>query len=284
MTTLTSPYPTFAPAALGLRLNGDVSARRLQELQAKVERLGGAAQYGWGHTIDFGPFRKEGLLRDSYLAIAGGFDAMAWWPARLDGMRVADIGCFTGGLALLMAERGAQVVYAVDEIPEHTHQCAFVADVLNARAVRPMCKSLFDLAEAIPAGSLDIIVLSGVLYHLSDMLVGLHVLRQLLKPGGTLLIESNAVDDFEHSYANFGRFYGGMWWQPTGLCIQDMCEFMGFRDGAVRFYHENRCIARAISTADGLRYRRGLNARFESLRDASTRSLDPAIMAPAPLR
>jgi SAM-dependent methyltransferase len=284
MTMSTARYSAFAPATLGLRLGSEVSPRRVQDIRLEVERLSAAAQYGWGHTIDFGPFRKEGLLKDSYLAIAGGFDALGWWPARLDGMHVADIGCFTGGLALLMAERGAQVVYAVDEIPGHVQQCELVADAFGARAVRPVCKSLFDLAGTIPARSLDVIVLSGVLYHLSDMLVGLHLLRELLKPEGVLLIESNGVDDFDHSYANFGRFYGGMWWQPTGLCIQDMCDFMGFRDCAVRFYQEDRCLARAISTSDELRYRRGLNARFASLQDASVRSLDQGIMAPAPRR
>ncbi len=46
------------------------------------------------------------------------------------------------------------------------------------------------------------------------MLVGLYVMRQLLEPGGVLLIESNAVDDDTHSYDNFGQFYAGMWWQP----------------------------------------------------------------------
>jgi SAM-dependent methyltransferase len=280
---MTRQYPTFPPATLGLRLP-DASPARVEPLQSEVERLGAAAQYGWGHTIDFGPFRKEGLLKDSYLAIAGGFDAMGWWPPRLDGMRVADIGCFTGGIALLMAERGAEVVYAVDEIPEHVSQCELVARAFGASAVRPVCKSLFGLPEAVPSGSLDLIVLSGVLYHLSDMLVGLHVLRELLKPGGVLLIESNGVDDFEHSYANFGRFYGGMWWQPTGLCIQDMCSFMAFRDCDVRFYVPDRCIARAVRAEGGIPFRRGLNASFASLRDAHDRSLDPAIMAPAPLR
>ncbi len=275
--------PPATKAALGLRLPQDTSPEDLARIRSEIDRLGAAAQYGWGHTIDFGPFRKEGLLKDSYLGIAGMFDAAGWWPARLDGMRVADVGCYTGGIALLMAERGAEVVHAVDEIPEHVEQCRYAAGVLRAAAVKPVCRSLFSLGAEIEPRSLDCIVVSGVLYHLSDMLVGLHVLRELLKPGGTLLIESNGVDDFEHSYANFGRFFGGMWWQPTGLCIQDMCGFMGYRDCAVRFYEQNRCVARAIRAEGELQYRRGLNASFDSLRDAQFRSLDPRIMAPAPL-
>jgi SAM-dependent methyltransferase len=181
-----------------------------------------------------------------------------------------------------MAERGAEVVYAVDEIPEHIDQCAFVAEAFDARSIRPVCRSIYRLQDEIPPKSLDYIVLAGVLYHLSDMLVGLYMLRELLKPGGVLLIESAGVDDFQHSYANFGRFCGGCWWLPTGLCIQDMCAFMGFGECEVRFYEESRCIARAVPVDGDLQFRRGLNWNFPALRDTRIRSMDTSIMAPAP--
>lgn len=279
---MTKTYSTIKPAPWRLALPSTTSPARLQHVRAEADRLGAAAQYGWGHTIDFGPFSKEGLLKDSYLSIAGGFDTYGWWPASLDGLRVADVGCFTGGISLLMAERGAEVVYAVDEIPEHLDQCAFVASTFAIKSIRPVLRSVYRLQDEIAPKSLDYIVLAGVLYHLSDMLVGLYLLRELLKPGGVLLIESNGVDDFEHSYANFGRFYGGMWWQPTGLCIQDMCAFMGFGECDVRFYEENRCVARAVRVEGDLQYRRGLNSSFPTLRDSRARSLDSSIMAPAP--
>jgi 2-polyprenyl-3-methyl-5-hydroxy-6-metoxy-1,4-benzoquinol methylase len=80
--------------------------------------------------------------------------------------------------------------------------------------------SLYDLPRKLAPSSFDVILLSGVLYHLSDMLVGLLALQHLLKEDGVLLIESNAVECFEHSYANFGRFVAGMWWQPTGAVHQ----------------------------------------------------------------
>ncbi|HEY1474621.1 MAG TPA: class I SAM-dependent methyltransferase [Pseudolabrys sp.] len=247
-----------------------------------MERLAGASQYGWGHTIDFGPFRKVGLLGESYLAIAGVLDNWGWWPERLEEMRVADVGCFTGGLSLLMAHRGAAIVHAVDEIPEHLAQCAFLAETFAKPAVRPILRSVYRLREEIEPGSLDLILLAGVLYHLSDMLVGLHALRELLKPGGVLLIQSNAVDDFDHSYANFGRFFAGMWWQPSGLCVRDMCEFMGYENCDVRFYAPYRCLARAIRMEGEIPFRRGLNWTFEALRDRKPRTLDSSVMAPVP--
>jgi SAM-dependent methyltransferase len=277
-------YPTLRPAAWTLSLPSTIAAEEVEQIRTDVDRLAYAAQYGWGHTIDFGPLQYEGLLRDNYLKIAGAFDEWNWWPARLDGMRVADVGCFTGGLSLLMAHRGAEVVYAVDEIPEHLAQCEFLGRIFGMSAVRPLLQSAFRLRENIPAGSLDVVVLSGVLYHLSDMLVGLYAMRELLKPGGVLLIQSSGVDDFVHSYANFGRFIAGRWWQPTGLCLQDMCELMGFKKPDVRFYDPHNCLARAFPCGAELPFKRGLNWRFNDIHDARQRSLDESLMAPAQMR
>jgi SAM-dependent methyltransferase len=276
------PYPEIPPTPWTLALPPETGREALDRIASEVDRLGANAQYGWGHTIDFGPFRKEGLLGESYLAIAGALDLWGWWPARLDGLHVADVGCFTGGLSLLMADRGAAVVHAVDEIQEHLAQCAFLAKAFAKKSIKPILRSAYHLRDNIQPGSLDLIVLSGVLYHMSDMLVGLYAMRELLKPGGLLLIQSNGVDDFEHSYANFGRFIAGRWWQPTGLCVKDMCEFMGYGNCEVRFYSSHNCLARASRVEGDIPFRRGLNWPFEHLRDAHVRSLDAKGMAPAP--
>ncbi|HET9792974.1 MAG TPA: DUF1698 domain-containing protein [Thermoanaerobaculia bacterium] len=257
------------------------SEAEIAALRAEADRLGSLAQYGWGHTIDFGPFRKEGLLGDAYLAIAGTFDGLGWWPSDLRGRQVADVGCFTGGIALLMASRGAAAVHAVDEIPEHLDQAAFLARTFGAAAVTPVRETVYSLERRIPAGSLDLAVLSGVLYHLSDMLVGLYALRRLLKPGGVLLLESYVVEDEEASYANFGRFVGGMWWQPSTLCIRDLCEFTGYEQAATRMYRPDRCVGRAVRSEKEPPFRRGLNWDFSDRRDAVPRTMDTTILAPA---
>ncbi|MDI6689173.1 MAG: methyltransferase domain-containing protein [Actinomycetota bacterium] len=136
---------------------------------------------------------------NAYLGIAGLLDQWEWWPRSFDGLSLADVGCFTGGLTLLMAARNPKVIYAIDEIPEHIHQCEFLCEVFKCLNVKTIQASLYNLQEHIEASSLDLVLLSGVLYHLSDMLVGLLIIRNLLKPGGILLIESNAVDDDKQS-------------------------------------------------------------------------------------
>ncbi len=275
-------HPIIRPAVWPLALPAGLPPDEIARISGEVDRLGDASQYGWGHDIDFGPFAKQGLLGPSFLQIAGALDDWGWWPKRLDGLRVADVGCFTGGISLMMAHRGATAVYAVDEIPEHLAQCAFIAETFGMPAVKPVQCSIYRLRDDIEPGSLDIVVLAGVLYHLSDMLVGLYALRELLKPGGLLLIQSSGVDDFEHSYANFNRFYAGNWWQPTGLCIKDMCEFMGYADTEVIFYLKNQCLARTSRKDTEIPFRRGLNWDFDDIHDRKFRTLDWSILAPAP--
>jgi SAM-dependent methyltransferase len=275
-------YPEIPLAPWPFTLPPETGADTLRDISEKIERLGAAAQYGWGHTIDFGAFQKEGLLGEDFRRIAGALDDWSWWPPKLDGMRVADVGCYTGGLSLLMAHRGANVVYAVDEIPENLAQCSFLAGTFAQASVQPILQSAYHLRDNIQLGSLDLILLSGVLYHMSDMLVGLHAMRELLKPGGLLLIQSSAIDDFQHSYANFGRFIAGRWWHPTGLCIKDMCEFMGFGACEVRFYAPGNCLACASRVEGEIPFKRGMNWSFENLRDTRLRSLDAREMAPAP--
>ena len=274
-------YPTLRPAIWPYVLPAETTDFELDNLRTEVDRIAGLSQYGWGHSINFGPFQKTGLLKEAYLGIAGAFDEWGWWPANLAGLRIADVGCFTGGLSLLMANRSAQIVFAVDEVPHHLEQCEVLVRAFRVKNVRPVLRTAYQLGDAIEPNSLDIILLSGVLYHMSDMLVGLYAMRELLKPGGFLLIQSHGIDDFSASYANFGRFVAGRWWQPTGLCIQDMLGFMGYSHCEVRFYSPNNCLARATKRNGDFPFKRGLNWPFEDLQDARPRSLDMSEMAPA---
>ena len=258
----------------------ETSTEAVAAIRQKIDELDKNSQYGWGHTVDFGPFVKHGFLGAAYLDIAANFDKWGWWKQDMQGLTVADVGCFTGGITVLMAARNAKKVYAIDELPDHLAQCAYMAEIFKKDNVQTIESSAYRLSEHIAEGSLDLIVLSGVLYHMSDMLVGLYGLNKLLKPNGTLLIETNAVNDFKRSYANFGRFCGGMWWQPSGICVKDMCEYMGFENVDVRFYVPGRCLVRATKSHENIPFKRGMNWSFDTLKDARPRTMDATTMAP----
>jgi len=258
------------------------TAEDLEKLSARAAELAGNSPYGWGHSIPIGPHRIEGILGEQYLVIARLLDNWGWWPSDMAGLEVADVGCFSGGLTAMMSSRGAQKIYAVDEIAPHLDQCRFVKQIFGLENVECIEASAYDLRRHIAPGRLDLIVLSGVLYHMSDMLVGLVAMQELLKIGGSIVIESFAVNCFEHSYANFGRFVEGAWWQPTGSCIQDMCLFSGLSRPDIRFYLPDRCLAVARKESDKkLNFRRGMNWRFDDLLDSVKRTVDHHHLSPA---
>lgn len=266
-----------------LTLPPDTSDTEVAELRRKAEQLAEKAQYGWGHSIPFGPFTMPGLLGEKYLSLAGAIDQLGWWPTDLTGKQAADVGCFTGGLSVLLAARGAERVAAIDELPEHLDQCKLIADAYGLDTITLHDKSLYELRDELPEASFDVVLCAGVLYHLSDMLVGLIELQHMTTPGGVVVIETNAIENWEHSYANYGRYFGGMWWQPTALCIQDMAEHAGFARPEVVFYQPGRALARLVKPAEAtVPFTRGVNLPIDDRRDAVERTLDPGIMAPAP--
>jgi SAM-dependent methyltransferase len=224
-----------------------------------------------------------GLLGDDYLRIASQIDSLGFWPEDLTGLRVADVGCFSGGLTLIIAGRGAEHTFAVDEIPEHIEQCRLVMEAFRVKSVEPIEAGLYRLPGLIEPGTLDLILLSGVLYHLSDMLCGMIRLQELLKPSGVLIVETNAVNCFEHSYANFGRFASGIWWQPTALLLQDLCTFSGFTPPDISFYRQDRCLMRTTRSENAeVPFRRGMPFIYGDIHDQKPRSLDLSVMRPAP--
>jgi 2-polyprenyl-3-methyl-5-hydroxy-6-metoxy-1,4-benzoquinol methylase len=273
------------PATWPLRMADDVSAAEVERVRAAVNQASEASDWGWGHTVDFGPFEQPGLLKSRYLDFVGALDDYGWWPQRLDGRTIADVGAFTGTVSAIMAHRGAERVYAVDELEGHVQQIGVVADAFGLGAVEPVLSSLYALPERLGPGSVDMVLCAGVLYHCSDMLVAMIALQELLEPGGVLLLETNAVPELERSYANFGRFVAGMWWQPTAACMADLCTYAGFETPDIRFYHAGRALLRATKPCQPtvIPFRRGMNWTFEDIHDATVRGMDPAALAPAPL-
>ncbi|HEX2084943.1 MAG TPA: class I SAM-dependent methyltransferase, partial [Solirubrobacteraceae bacterium] len=91
------------------------------------------------------------------------------------GARVLDVGCASGYLAALFAERGCTVV-------------GFERDPASAEVARAHCEEVIvgdlespDDRAAIPAG-FDVVVMGDVLEHLADPWAALRFVRELLAP------------------------------------------------------------------------------------------------------
>src|SRR5207244_7510793 len=100
----------------------------------------------------------------------------------LNGRKLLDVGCGTGGFSLLAAEAGADV-WSVDESPE--------AVALTAARTAPE-RAMVATAESLPFedASFDLIYCYSTLEHLADAGRAVGEMVRLLRPGGRLYLHS----------------------------------------------------------------------------------------------
>lgn len=150
-------------------------------------------QFHWGHQHDFGDFTLPGRMGKHHMSMLAVFiDVLKAMPASLEGLRVLDIGCWTGGTSLLMVAMGAEVV-AVEEVPMYAECLEYQKEVFNIQKLDVQGMSLFDCTTSEFQDAFDIVLCAGVLHHVSDPKLALRILFNCLKDGGTGLFETIAT-------------------------------------------------------------------------------------------
>jgi ubiquinone/menaquinone biosynthesis C-methylase UbiE len=101
------------------------------------------------------------------------------------GRRVADLGCGTGTLSLLLADEGGHFVTGIDFSPEMIRRARKKAD-------RTVPNPVFTVADAahppLPAGSFDVVLCRHVLWAMPDPAAALENWIALLTPTGVLIL------------------------------------------------------------------------------------------------
>jgi SAM-dependent methyltransferase len=106
-----------------------------------------------------------------------------------------DVGAMDGLVSALLCRRGAHRVIACDRYDRRAH----IDTVIRALRVKVdylSSMSLVDVRRAVPrliGSPFDLIVFSGVLYHMYDPMNGLALVRSLVRQGGLVVIETQAV-------------------------------------------------------------------------------------------
>jgi tRNA (mo5U34)-methyltransferase len=156
------------------------------------------------------------------------------------GQRVLDVGCYEGQWSFEAEKRGAASVLATDylvgdprarlsergvnELP--TFRLAHT--ILHSRVEYRPDVSVYDVTR-LGRDDFDVVVFCGVYYHLKYPLLALSRLRQVVREGGTLIVEGPVIDGARESYARF--FYDDVlaedrsnWWVPTLPCLLEWME------------------------------------------------------------
>jgi SAM-dependent methyltransferase len=157
-------------------------------------------------------------------------DRMGRLGQDLKGKRVLDIGCWTGATSFLLAAMGADVV-AIEEVAKYVECVNYLRDSFGVDNLEARNLSLFDLAADEFQDAFDIVLFAGVLYHLSDPIIGTRITFNCLKPGGTCLLESS-VNQLDGYLLEYVRSYSrrGNWFFPSPAVVEAIMEDVGYSD------------------------------------------------------
>ncbi len=110
-------------------------------------------------------------------------------PRTLDGLKVLDVGCWTGGTSLLLCAMGARVV-AIDEVKQYVDLLGYLKQAFSIDRLEAKHLSLFDCTRKDFQDGFDLVLFAGVLYHVTDPIVALRITFNCLKDGGLCLIDT----------------------------------------------------------------------------------------------
>jgi len=177
--------------------------------------------------------------------------------------RILDVGCGNGYYAMRMRGAGAKLVLGIDPTILFVVQFAAIQHFMQAEPVHVLPLRLHELPE--PPVLFDTTFSMGVLYHQHDPSRHLQQLKQTLRRGGELVLETlivpGASSDVVVPQDRYARMRN-VWHLPTRLRLTEWLTEAGFTD--------LRCPDPTFTTTEEQRTTEWMP--FESLAEA----LDPA--------
>lgn len=230
-------------------------------------------KFCWGHNHRFtSEMDITGRMKDRHILLATefihGFGLSAEY---FQDRSVLDIGCWTGGTTLTLKLLGAARVHAIDEVNKYANTAHRLAtEVYGYADVSAEGISLYELDN----GKFDLVYVPGVVYHLSDPVLGLRRLYNRLHDGGGILVESAGIQHEESMcwFKGNGLHFGGTetnlnrggwaWFWPSPVCLENWMLEAGFTDVSV-FYSpvSQRVYARGVRDGYKEITRAGLSVR-----------------------
>ncbi|MEW6593662.1 MAG: tRNA 5-methoxyuridine(34)/uridine 5-oxyacetic acid(34) synthase CmoB [Thermodesulfobacteriota bacterium] len=180
-----------------------------------------------------GPFDLFGLTIDAEWQSFRKWNRLLPELPDLSNKAVADIGCNNGYYMFRMAPHHPRCVVGFDPMLQH-YYCFKALNHLAGRSnlfIEP-----FGVEQLIHyPRCFDVVFLMGIIYHRISPITMLREIREAMRPGGTLLVESQAIPG-EKPVALFpAERYAkvpGTYFVPTASCLVNWLTRVGFAEAA----------------------------------------------------
>jgi 2-polyprenyl-3-methyl-5-hydroxy-6-metoxy-1,4-benzoquinol methylase len=205
-----------------------LSDYKMEGLDAPDSQRNLTTDFRWGHDHDFGTFKLQGKMRSRHVEMLAEFiDGFKAMPLSLSGKRVIEIGCWTGGTSLLLSAMGAEVL-AIDEVKKYVDSLRYLKEAFSITNLEVEHRSLYDLTAPELQDRFDYVMCEGVMYHVTDPVVALRIMFNMLRDGGKLLIETTGFRRRQPVLSFARRKWNWFDFSPAALSL--MLRDVGFAE------------------------------------------------------
>ncbi len=203
-----------------------LSDYKMEGLEDPQRQRGLTTNFRWGHDHDFGAFKLRGEMRSRHVEVLAEFiDGFKAMPRSLTGMKIIDIGCWTGGTSLLLCAMGAEVL-AIDEVKKYVDCLRYLKDAFSLTNLEVEHRSLYDLTASEFQDRFDFVLCAGVLYHVTDPIVALRITFNILRDGGKCLIETTGFRSRRPVISFLRRKWN--WFDFSPAALSQMMKDVGY--------------------------------------------------------
>ena len=214
-----------------------------------------AADLDWYHTIDFGDCQSPNRAPQgpANRTLYGVMDMLR--HVDLTGLHCLDIGTADGLVAFNMATRGAARVVATD-FPREGRPTFHAARELLDLDVELLAGTTFhNIFDHVDEHAFDVVVCSGVLYHMLNPFDCILKARRLLKRNGLLILQTRHHSEDTEPTLDFNLSSGripmlGFFFTPSRSAVTGMLALGGFQMLAVRTGTQHEFIATISRNVD----------------------------------
>ena len=183
------------------------------------------------HPWRKGPFQIFDTFIDTEWRSDWKWDRLIEHISPLEGKTVLDIGCGSGYHCWRMRGAGAELAIGVDPTPLFICQFFALQTYIQDPCISVLPMGIEHLPEKMHA--FDTVFSMGILYHRRSPFDHLIALRDLLKPGGELVLETLVIEGNEgETLVPEGRYakMGNVWFIPSPATLLSWLKKAGFKE------------------------------------------------------